>query len=123
MDELLVVIKGLSQNISLFLSLAFIYYLLTSTVKISSKVLRDFLIGFVFSMIAGLGMVLRIQVAPGLYIDGRLLLVGISGAFNGPVSGITTTFFVLIFRVLLGGNGVLVGSFGIIEAGLIGLIF
>ncbi|MBT4269325.1 MAG: PAS domain S-box protein [Deltaproteobacteria bacterium] len=74
-------------------------------------------------MIAVIGMISRIELSDGHYIDGRIILVGISAAYAHPIAGIVSALLVSMFRVSLGGAGVPIGVIGICGGALVGMLF
>ncbi len=113
MNEMLLIIKGLSQNAFLFITLSFAYSLLLPYTKKTSSGVQGLIYGVTFSFIAGLGMMMAIELIPGKVIDGRILMVGVCGAYGGPLAGFISALIVSGFRVLIGGSGVVLGSIGI----------
>ncbi|MBT4090400.1 MAG: hypothetical protein HOE30_18085, partial [Deltaproteobacteria bacterium] len=79
--------------------------------------------GILFAVIAVIGMISRIELSDGHYIDGRIILVGISAAYAHPVAGIVSALLVSMFRVSLGGAGVPIGVIGICGGALAGMLF
>ena len=74
-------------------------------------------------MIAVIGMISRIELDDGHYIDRRIILVGISAAYAHPIAGIVSALLVSMFRVSLGGAGVPIGVIGICGGALVGMLF
>jgi len=83
MNDTLLIIKGLSQNIFLFITLSFVYSLLLPYLRRTSSLAQGLIYGVTFSTIAGLGMMMNIELMPGRVIDGRIMMVGICGAYGG----------------------------------------
>ncbi len=79
--------------------------------------------GTLFSFIAGVGMLMRIELSPGMVIDGRIILVGLAGAYGGRTSGMTAGILVATFRVLCGGIGAWTGCAGILGGSIVGIFF
>ncbi len=80
-------------------------------------------VGGSFALIAFVGMTLPVEIIPGVKIDGRILIVGIAGAFYGPVAGLFTGGLVTLIRIFMGGNLVLLGSLGIMGGAGVGILF
>lgn len=123
MIDLSVLFKGLAQNILLFFSLAFLYGNLRSLIGSAPGSIQGLVKGLVFALIAIVGMLMRIELLPGTIIDGRILMVGIAGAYGGPIAGITAGLLVALFRIYIGGVGFMVGCAGILGGSLIGMAF
>ncbi len=100
------ILIGLSQNIALLISLTFIYGLLSPRVEQLSRRYQDLVKGLIFSLFAVISMTLPIQIQPGLFLDGRTVMILIAGIYGGIVPGIITTLIVAVYRIFLGGIGV-----------------
>jgi hypothetical protein len=84
MIDLSLLFKGLAQNILLFFSLAFLYSNLRSLIGFAPRFIQGVVNGLAFALIAIVGMLMRIELLPGSVIDGRIIMVGIAGAYGGP---------------------------------------
>ena len=122
MGDFFIILKGLSINICFFLALSYLVSLARQYFKSKSKFLKGLINGLIFSVIAGIGMMMHIELMPGRIIDGRIMLVGLAGAYGGLVSGVTATLLVSIFRIFIGGP-IILGCIGIIGGGIIGILF
>lgn len=112
---------GLSQNIALLLALIFIYGLLSPRIEQLARRAQDVVRGVVFGLFAAISMTLPIQLQPGLFLDGRTLVIIISGMYGGPVSAIISTVIVSVYRMILGGIGVPGGLAGAFTAAVLGI--
>ena len=121
MVDLPLLFKGLAQNILLFFSLAFLHGNLRSLIGFAPRFIQGVVNGLAFALIAIVGMLMRIELLPGSVIDGRIIMVGIAGAYGGPVTGITAGLLVALFRIYIGGVGLAVGCAGILSGSLIGV--
>lgn len=113
---------GLSQNIALLLALTFIYGLVSPRVEQLATRVQDVVRGIVFGLFAAISMTLPIQLQPGLFLDGRTLVIIIAGMYGGPVSAIIATLIVSVYRVIIGGIGVPGGLAGALTAAIIGIL-
>ncbi len=109
---------GLGQNFALLLSLTFVYGLLIK--RYVKWAIRPVIAGAVFGTIAVLGMLAPIQMAPGVIVDGRTVVVALGGAFGGAVAAATAGALVGAYRLWLGGAGTLTGVGAILTAMLLG---
>ena len=121
MIDLSLLFKGLAQNILLFFSLAFLYGNLRSLIGFAPRFIQGVVNGLAFALIAIVGMLMRIELLPGSVIDGRIIMVGIAGAYGGPLTGITAGLLVALFRIYIGGVGLAVGCAGILSGSIIGV--
>ncbi len=123
MMDLQQLFKDLALHIIVFLALILLYGIIRSTLKLKSNFIRGIFTGIVFSAIAGFGMLFPIEILPGAVVDGRIIIVGIAGAYGGLPAGVTTAILVTLIRLSMGGVGVAVGCAGIIGGCLVGLAF
>lgn len=82
---------------------------------------RTILLGCWFGAGAVLAMAAPAQMAPGLILDVRAIIVGMAAAFGGPLVAAISATFAVAYRAYLGGVGALPGSLAIILGALIGL--
>jgi len=77
-------------------------------------------------VLSAIGIILMLgpwQVIPGVYFDGRSILLAISGLFFGPIPTLIAMVATGTMRVLIGGDGVAMGLAIIISSGTIGLLW
>ncbi|MET0358202.1 MAG: PAS domain-containing protein, partial [Pararhizobium sp.] len=67
-------------------------------------------------------MSMPFQLSEGFFIDLRMTMIGTAAFIGGPVAGIVTALVAAIFRIYLGGAGVLIGLAGIVVAAGVGLV-
>ncbi|MDO9254379.1 MAG: ATP-binding protein [Bacteroidales bacterium] len=79
--------------------------------------------GLLFGGVALLGMLHPFEFAPGVIFDGRSVVISVCTLFFGPVAGLIVTLTALIYRVYLGGGGLLTGISVIAASYLIGLAY
>jgi PAS domain S-box-containing protein len=113
----------LLQHIAIFFTLIYFFkYIIFLKYKIPLK-LEYILNGVLFAVIASIGMFMRIKLGEGHYIDGRIILVGISAAYVHPVAGIITAILVSSIRLYIGGVGVSIGVIGICGGAIVGILY
>nr|WP_175428622.1 ATP-binding protein [Azospirillum argentinense] len=113
---------GLAQNIGLFAVVAVVFLQIRSRAAGWPAPLANALLGVMFGGVAVLGMADPVQVAPGLFIDARNVIVGLAGPFGGPLAGVAAAAVAGAFRVWMGGPGVVAGVASLTGAGLIGVL-
>jgi diguanylate cyclase (GGDEF)-like protein/PAS domain S-box-containing protein len=79
-------------------------------------------IGCLFGLGAIGVMSIPFQISEGFFIDLRMAMIGTAAFIGGPVAGLLTALVAAIFRIYLGGAGVLLGLAGIVVAAAVGLI-
>ncbi|WP_349618912.1 LytS/YhcK type 5TM receptor domain-containing protein [Azospirillum argentinense] len=113
---------GLAQNIGLFAVVAVVFLQIRSRAAGWPAPLANALLGLMFGGVAVLGMADPVQVAPGLFIDARNVIVGLAGPFGGPLAGVGAAAVSGAFRVWMGGPGAVAGVTSLTGAGLIGVL-
>jgi len=79
--------------------------------------------GILFGLTAIIGMMNPYVLTEGIIFDGRSIVISLCALFFGPVSGIITSVLSIIYRMYLGGSGVLMGILVILSSFLIGTYF
>ena len=72
--------------------------------------------GLVFGVIAIVGMLHPVMLAEGVFMDGRTVVLGVSGLHGGPVAALIAGLLAGAYRVWLGGTGTTVGIISIVIA-------
>ncbi|WP_451971527.1 ATP-binding protein [Azospirillum endophyticum] len=84
-------------------------------------VTREIVFGAVMALTAVFSMIHPIHVGPGMFIDARIPLIGLSALFGGPLSAAITAATVAGYRILLGGVGTEAGVASALLSFLTGL--
>jgi PAS domain S-box-containing protein len=79
--------------------------------------------GMLFGLTAIIGMLYPFILTEGVIFDGRSIVISLCTLFFGPISGGVSALFAIIFRVYLGGAGVVMGVLVTVSSFLIGYIF
>ncbi len=116
-------LSELSQNIALLVALAFVYSLLIPRFQHFSILVQNLIQGLVFGLFGILSVFLSLQVEPGVLLDGRGIIISMAAYFGGALSGLVAALMVSIFRLFLGGPGVLISVPNAILFALIGIAF
>ncbi len=80
----------------------------------------DAAIGLVLGLTAIAGMLAPVTVADGVVLDGRSIAVTAAGLFGGPVGALAAVLPPALYRIELGGAGVLPGLINLALAGALG---
>jgi PAS domain S-box-containing protein len=87
----------------------------------------DKLFKIIFGIIGGLAAVFSMltsyQYLPGILLDGRSVVLLITGLFGGGTSALISVFIASLYRISQGGGGLIPGLITIIASALIGLTF
>ena len=109
-------------NLSLLVTLSLISAFIWNAQKLSYT-LKSVLQGFMFGIIAVVGMMYPLEFAEGVIFDGRSVVISLCGLFFGPVSVAISAGMAIAFRVYQGGVGALTGSLVVLASGLTGVYF
>jgi signal transduction histidine kinase len=83
---------------------------------------KDVFQGLLFGLGAVIGMLRPVSVQPGLFFDGRSVMISLAGLFFGPVAGLISALMAIVLRVFQGGIGTLVGVLVSIASALWGIM-
>lgn len=114
--------KALANNAFLLLSL-FIAYELSYLISRRNKRIRQIASGFLIALICIAIMSAPFELHPGLVFDTRTILISTTAMIFDPVSTFITVFAAAVYRIIIGGSGLVTGLATIISSALIGLIW
>ena len=115
-------LAGVLSNLTLLLALGFLYSVCIR--RWDGKTLQGKLVmGLLFGGVAIVGMLFPMSYTPGLFFDGRTILLGIIGLFGGAIAAGMAVLMTGIVRIWQGGDGTVMGLATIISAAGIGIIF
>ncbi len=113
---------NLIRNISLIITLSIVYQIIMSF-RIEPGKREKVLAGLLFGIIAMTGMISSVYFAPGLFFDGRSIILTIAGLFGGPLPALISAVMSSAFRYHIGGAGTATGILTIAESAAIGTLF
>ena len=99
-------IVNLLYSITLLLSLSLLYGSVARYFY-ASDITRQVLSGSLFGGICIIGMILPIELSPGVVIDPRSVVLGIAGLFSGPIGAVIAAAIGGGYQVYIGGAGML----------------
>ena len=102
-------ILELIQTVALLLALSLLHGLAVRHLDGKPR-LAEIASGLVFGSVCLIGMMIPINLAPGVIVDGRSVLLSMAGLFGGPVTGLVAGAIAGAYRLWLGGNGMVVGT-------------
>lgn len=111
---------GLINNLAIFIALVAVYGTLLGYFKRPEWLRNQVVFGFIFGLFTIGSMFAKIPVAEGVIVDQRNAIIVLSGAFGGPIAGLTTAVMAGAFRIHLGGAGVIAGVVGVCLATIAG---
>jgi PAS domain S-box-containing protein len=109
-------------NLALLICLTFVYAALRRWLPAERSPAASAAIGVWFGAIALLGMQMPVHLGPGVYIDGRTVIVALAAPFGGWVAAIVAASLTGAYRLYLGGSGAVAGTGMIITAALLGIL-
>ncbi|TDB38276.1 MAG: hybrid sensor histidine kinase/response regulator [Actinobacteria bacterium] len=116
------VILGILQNIALLIMLSALLQLIIRRWTTDS-VARRLFTGLLYGAITIVGMVTPFTIVPGVFFDGRSIILAVAGLFGGPLTVTVAALIALAYRLYLGGAGVVMGSLVIVESAVLGAVF
>lgn len=81
------------------------------------------IIGVLFGLGAAITMIDPVEIAPGVIIDTRTVMVGLAALFGGIWAAVISAAISIVVRLFLGGAGAVPGVFAIVMAAAIALIY
>ena len=112
----------LLHNITLLITLSILYGLVIRSWR-KGTFYYSISAGILFSIVAVVGMINAVVLAPGLIFDGRSIIISIASFLGGPITALITVTTAATYRIMLGGSGVVMGVGVIAESAIIGLVF
>ena len=77
--------------------------------------------GVLFGLTAVIGMARPLILGPGLIFDGRSVMISLCALYFGPIAVSISAAIAIVYRLLLGGSGMLMGVLVILSAAGIGV--
>lgn len=110
------------SNTSLLLALSIIYAVAPSR-AIKYNGIKSIIVGLVIGLV-GIGvMVNPYELAPGIIINVRSILISITALMTGIVPTVIASIITIVFRIVQGGDGALAGVSVIVLSAIIGTIW
>lgn len=113
---------GLVQNIALLVTLT-VTQQLVLRLRDRTSIGYSVLSGSLFGAVAIAGMLMAVEVAPGIVFDGRSIVIAVGGFFGGPVVAAISAAMAIAYRIHLAGAGTAVGVAVIAAAAVLGVVF
>lgn len=100
------ILLEIAENITVIFVLIFVYSLLRTSISTLPPPTQVVLNGSLLGGIAVIGISFPIIVQPGIFYDGRGIVIGIAALFGGWRTGLVTALIVIGYRMTLGGAGI-----------------
>ena len=111
-----------AYNFTLLLALTFLYSFVYPLLARFSRRVIDIINGLLFGTFALISMLQPITIAPGIFYDGRTIVIAIAGFYGGPIPALIAAAMASVFRLWLGGAGTLGGIGSAISAALLSIV-
>jgi PAS domain S-box-containing protein len=117
------ILLGLVQNAAILLSFSILYeYMWVNKAEIKSQS-RQFLFGITIGAIGIILMMTSWQASSGIVFDTRSVILSISGLFFGAIPTIVAMLVTALYRLTMGGDGVVMGIAVIVSSGTVGIVW
>ena len=83
---------------------------------------RHILLGLLFAAVALLGMANPVVFMPGVFFDGRSIVLAVAGVVGGWLTALIAAAVAAVYRYQLGGSGVVVGMVVVVASALLGVL-
>jgi len=110
----------LINNVSLLVVLTMLFKTTVSRYKVDT-VSQRVVFGLIFGLVGLVGMMTPLHYADGVIFDGRSIILFVAGLFGGPLVAVISASIISIYRIWLGGAGVIVGMAVIVISAAIGI--
>jgi len=117
------IIIGLIQNVAILLVFGMLYDYVWLKRPYSKSLIHQVINGIFIGIIGIILMNTPWILMPGLIFDTRSIMLSISGLFFGLIPTIIAIFITLIYRINIGGSGLIMGISVIVSSGIIGIIW
>ena len=114
--------KILIQNGCLLITLSFLYTIIR-WYRPKNDILFRLISGIWFGLSAIAAMMIPFEYSDGIILDGRSVVLTLSGLWGGGLTTVISIAVAGLFRLYIGGAGQWVGSGIIIFCGIVGLVF
>ncbi len=111
----------LVHNVALLVALTVGYDYLANKL-VHSTITYRLISGVLFGVVAVVGMLTPMTVAPGVIYDGRSIVLAVAGYVGGPVVAGVAAVIAAAYRVWIGGPGMVPGLLVIAEAAALGAL-
>ena len=100
-------------------------YLYGANLRILKKapIRQSIFTGIIFGLVSILSMIFAFELRSGLIFDGRSIILGLAGVFGGIVSAMLSIVIATVYRIIIGGDGLLTGLLVILVTGTSGALF
>lgn len=112
----------LIQAVALLMALSVLHVFIARLAN-KNRLTEKVFSGLLFGGICVIGMMLPIEVTPGVIFDPRSVILSMAGLFGGPIVAGIAAIIAIIYRIFLGGDGVYVGIVVVAVSSILGLAY
>ncbi len=116
------IIIELIYNLSILVALSVLSGFLNTRFN-KQNLIGKTLQGFLFGVTAIIGMMYPFILSEGIIFDGRSIVISLCTLFFGPLSGLIASVIAILYRVYIGGGGVVMGTLVISSSFAVGYLF
>ncbi len=84
---------------------------------------KELVLGALYGLVTIIAMLMPMTLTPGVFFDGRSIILGLAGLFESPLAVIVAVVMGSAYRIYLGGAGTFTGVGSIIISAGMGMIF
>ncbi len=84
---------------------------------------KELVLGALYGLFSVIAMLMPMTLAPGVFFDGRSIILGLAGLFESPLVVIVAAVIGSAYRIFLGGAGTFTGVGSIIISAGMGMVF
>ncbi len=112
----------LTHNIAQLLALIFLYsFAYPMLARFSRRVING-INGVLFGSFAVIAMMQPVMITPGVFYDGRTVVIAIAGFYAGPIPALIAAAMVCLYRTSVGGAGMYGGIASALSAALLSIV-
>jgi len=115
------IVREFLANGALLIALSLAQLFIASHLSRLALLARGVAQGAAFGAAAAIGMLMPVEVVPGVIFDARAMVLGVAGFVGGPVVGLTAGGLAAAMRWSLGGAGALPGVAACMLTALVGI--
>lgn len=112
----------LLQNVALLVALSVGLQLLAQRIHRPGR-LYPVVAGILFGGVGIISMLSPLHFAPGVFFDGRSIVLSLAGFYGGPLTALVAALMCVAYRSYVGGIGAVVGVLVILLSSLFGVIY
>ncbi len=113
---------SISNNILILFTIVLLYAITDNELNMNKR-LKQIMTGIVIGLIALFLMSNPFEFAEGIIFDTRTILLPLTAFFFGIIPVTITTTIAVLFRLYMGGTGMIIGIFTIVASMVIGILW